>query len=75
MQVVDGERFNILLANGSLKTHTNPHKKIAYVTLEDAEFLYPSNELFEKMLQNEGSMEEGSLTEASVEDAPRLAPV
>ena len=40
-QVVDGERFNIQIPNTGIKTHTNPHKKIAYVTLKGVEFKYP----------------------------------
>lgn len=77
-EVVDGERFKISIPpEVGTKTHTNPHKKIAYVTMKDTEFTYPSTDLFEEILQTErpvkeaaNLLEEGYVKEA--EETPRL---
>ena len=77
-QVVDGERFKISIPpEVGTKTHTNPHKKIAYVTMKDTEFTYPSTDLFEEILQTERPVKEAAnlLEEGYVkgaEETPRL---
>ena len=45
-QVVDGERFKYTVPELGVKTHTNTHKKIAYVVLKDKIMQYPSKEFF-----------------------------
>ncbi|KAL5248456.1 hypothetical protein ACHWQZ_G017594 [Mnemiopsis leidyi] len=45
-EIVDGERFKYQVPELGVKTHTNTHKKIAYVVLKDKIMNYPSNEFF-----------------------------
>ena len=46
LQVVDGERFKFQVPELGIKTHTNTHKKIAYVVLKDQDMSYPNDEFF-----------------------------
>ncbi|XP_063690558.1 large ribosomal subunit protein uL23m-like [Bolinopsis microptera] len=45
-EVVDGERFKFQVPELGIKTHTNTHKKIAYVVLKDHDMSYPNDEFF-----------------------------